>query len=218
MAVALQSIGVPAHPPSVAAITLAVGDGRLLVTDGLTYAAGEFIRINALDGTRYYHALAANFAAAAARLVNLGTPLATAHLAGAPVVQCLSLLDVEALDVGGWGNRLRISTAPEATGLVAPNTLATVTSATVITLTSPAGVEAGTVLEIADPATQLPIGDPVKVAAIAPNGQITLQGAGLTVQQQTLGLRVRSLEFRIEVRLLTRPDPAWTAKDACPEW
>jgi uncharacterized protein len=201
-----QAAGTPVRPTSVAAMAVPAGASRLLVTEGTGYIVDDIICVNAPDGTRYYHSLSAAFAAATATNITLNSPLANAHPAGSPVVQCLPLMTAQALDVGDWGNRVRISATMEATGLVAATTLSVVTSATDIRLGSPAGVEAGTVLEFFD--TGGTVGNPVKVSAITPHGRVTVQGAGLAPAQQVPGLGVRSREFRIEVRLLNRSDVA----------
>ena len=57
-------------------------------------------------------------------MVTLATALARAHAAGSAVVGRNPLVDVEALDAGIWGNRLRISIEDETPGLVTATTLA----------------------------------------------------------------------------------------------
>jgi hypothetical protein len=81
---------------------------------------------------------------------------------------------------------------------------------TTIRLASAAGVQPGTVLTFADPATGAPLGDPVKVSNVDRSAQnaITLAAPGLAPVQQVIGAVVSSREFRVTVRLLRRPDPS----------
>jgi hypothetical protein len=91
-----------------------------------------------------------------------------------------------------------------------------------IRLSSAAGVEPGTVLELLDPDTEEPVGALLKVAAInRSTGDITLTGAGLDATQQAAiaalsagtYLKVRSREFTLTVRLLRQPDPAMPSRN-----
>ena len=56
------------------------------------------------------------------------------------------LLNLQALDTGDWGNRLRVSVQDEPAGTVPRTTVTSVIDATHIRLASVAGVEAGTIL------------------------------------------------------------------------
>lgn len=216
-------LGTPAptagRQATVLAIGAVAGDTELYSTDGDGFVAGDLIRVTTLSNDVLFHTLVANATpltgANSPEMVSLKGAVARAHPAGSAVVGRKALLDVEALDAGEWGNRLRISVEDEAAGLVARTTLATVINATTIRLGSAAGVQPGTVLEIFDPATNTSLGAPVKVSAInrTANFTITLASAGLAVGQQVIGAVVRSREFSITVRLLRQPDPSTPSRD-----
>jgi hypothetical protein len=134
------------------------------------------------------------------------------------------LLLVQALDAGEWGNRLRVAVEDESPGLVSRTSLQAIINPTHIRLSSAAGVEPGTILELHDPVTDAPIGDPLKVASVdrAANFTVVLDGTGLSAAQQSaeaaavlLGkhLRVQSREFRLTVYLLRQPDPALPSRN-----
>ncbi len=187
---------------------LALADAGTANPAGEAYLAGDVVRITTADGGSAYYVLAQNAEAMNARPVELNVPLVHSHPAGAGVMGRQPLLNVQALDAGQWGNRLRVAVEEESPGLVAQTTLATVISATRFRLASAAGVEAGTLLEFSD-ANDNPVDTPVKVAGIdRATNDITLDAPGLTAAQQVVGLRVRSREFRITVYLLRQPDPA----------
>ena len=196
---------------------MSTGATEIVVTDGQNYADTEIVRLT-IGASVMYHRLTDNAtpltgagAAAADRplLVTLATALARAHAAGSAVVGRNPLVDVEALDAGIWGNRLRISIEDETPGLVTATTLATIVSPTTMRLASAAGVQPGTVLEFYD--ANGPVGDPVKVANInrSAGSTLTLAGTGLAPAQQVLGIGVRSREFRITV---SPPAPARSAR------
>ena len=219
----LTVVGAPAasagRQATVVAIAPQPGHSELYVTDGDSFAAGEAIRVTTSSGDVLFHTLTAAAlpmtgagAAAADRpeMVTLQTALTRAHPVGSPIAQRTPLLDVQALDVGQWGNRLRISVEDEPAGLVAGTTIATIVDPTTIRLASAAGVQPGTVLQLFDAATGAVVGEPVKVAAVnrAAGSTITLAGAGLSAAQQVVGTVVRSREFALTVLLLRLPDPA----------
>src|SRR6185312_14417067 len=146
--------------------------------------------------------------------------LERAHAAGSVFAVRKPLINVEALDAGAWGNRLRISIEDESPGLVSRSQIAAVVNPTHIRLSSVAGVEVGTVLELLDPLNgDAVVGPLLKVVFIdrTSNYTLTLQGTGLTAAQQTaqtnaIGagtrLGVRSREFRMTVLLMHQPDPS----------
>jgi hypothetical protein len=146
--------------------------------------------------------------------------LERAHAAGSVFAVRKPLINVEALDAGAWGNRLRISIEDESPGLVSRSQIAAVVNPTHIRLSSVAGVEVGTVLELLDPLNgDAVVGPLLKVVFIdrTSNYTLTLQGTGLTAAQQTaqtnaigVGTRlgVRSREFRMTVLLMHQPDPS----------
>lgn len=221
-----------ATPPTVnTAITAATvlvlaadqGAGTVLLSDGTGFAAGSFLSVTVPTGESFYHVV--NTATAAAPVeVTLQTPLERAHPAGSAVVGRDPLIEVQALDVGAWGNRLRVSVQDEPQGLVHGSTLKTIINPTHIRLSSPTGVEAGTILELLDPLNNNSVVEPpIKVVLLdrSANNTITLQSA-LTGPQQTAqanavlagkALGVRSREFRLTVSLLHQADPALPSRD-----
>ncbi len=129
-------------------------------------------------------------------MVTLATALARAHAAGSAIVGRNPLVDVEALDAGIWGNRLRISVEDETPGLVTATTLATFVNPTTVRLASAAGVQPGTVLEFYDPPTA-PVGDPVKVANVNRQAGSTLTIAGARPRTRTASARNRCAVARV---------------------
>ncbi len=190
-----------------------ISDGRPGAAPPNTFAANAIVRLTTATGGVFYHRLADDSAALDARPVELDAPLLRNHPAGAPVAGRAALFSVVALDPGAWGNRLRISVSDEETGLVSNTTLAQFGPATSIRLASAAGVEVGTLLEVAD-ATGAFTDPPLKVTAInRTTGDITLAGGGLLPGQQAIGRAVRSREFSLTVRLLRQPDPALPSRN-----
>jgi phage tail sheath protein FI len=189
---------------------------ELVLSDGNGFTEASIVRVTLGSGDTYYHALAANTNSPAARLIEVDRALEHAHVAGAAVVEREPILEVQALDAGRWGNRLRISIADERSSLVS-STIYDVIDRTHILLKSSVGVEAGTVFTLSDPATDAVVGDPIKVDDIdRTDYTITLAAPGLSWAQWAAaeaaepigGLRVRSHEFYLTVSLLSQPDPA----------
>jgi phage tail sheath protein FI len=216
----VQPLGAPSpvagRQATVLALPAVAGAQTLLVSDGDSLSTGDVIRLTTSSGDVTFHTLTQNSAAAAPEMLPLQTALARAHPAGSMLVERTAIVDVEALDAGIWGNRLRISTAQETPGLVSNTTLATMVNPTTIRLASAAGVQPGTVLEFFDAGTGVVLpGDPVKVRSINRSAQntITLAGTGLGPGQQVPGAVVRSREFSITVRLLRQPDPSVPSRD-----
>jgi len=201
----------PARPATALLIDADIGGASLPVTDGTGYAQNEFVRLTPAGGGQpLYHRLAANAVSLDARLVDLTVPLSRAHAAGAAVAERAPLLNLQALDTGDWGNRLRVSVQDEPAGTVPRTTVTSVIDATHIRLASAAGVEAGTILEVFNPADGAVVGDLLKVTDVnrAANFAITLDGAGISIAQSAPGLALRSREFRLTVYLFRQPDPA----------
>jgi hypothetical protein len=210
------------HQPATLVLGANRGDPALFINQDFAFTAGQMVLITTPSGRPWLHALSANAAAVAPKEFEMDSPLERNHELGALVVQRSSLIQVQAIDQGAWGNRLRISIEDEASGLVNGATLAAVNSTTEIVLSSPTGVEPGTVLELAGPLpTDATIGPLLKVSAInRSNGRITLSTplngvqmaafAGLPPGQR---LRVRSREFRLTAILLRRPDPLVPSRD-----
>jgi len=192
------------------AIPNAPGSGTVVVTDGTGFAVNDLVRIT-LSGEVSYH-WATAVAAVTPQLLTLTTTLARSHPAGSTIVERKPLANVEALDAGAWGNRLRISATDDDPGLVARTTLTNFT-ATTVTLASRSGVQPGTVLEFSNPLTGDVLGNPVKVRSVdRTTGNILIAGA-LSATQAVLGNLVRSREFTLDVVLLRQPDPATPSRD-----
>jgi uncharacterized protein len=203
-------------------LDLAAEGDKALVTNKTGFAAGNALRVTSPAGGIFYHVLKAIGTTPTPDTVELDAALVFNHPGGSPVVERSPLFDVEALDHGAWGNRLRISLEDESPGLVPPVDLTQFGPLTRIRLSSFAGVEPGTVLEFSVPDTDEVKGPRLKVAAInRANGDITLAGAGLDADQQAAiaalpagkFLKVRSREFSLTVRLLRQPDPAMPSRN-----
>jgi phage tail sheath protein FI len=204
-----------AAPATAVLLDVPRGGTAVAVTDGTGYAVNNVVRVTTSSGEVNYHRIAEAPEDLDARLVSLNVPLSRAHPAGAELVERSPLINVQALDAGAWGNRLRVSVEDETAGLVSRTSVATVVNANSIRLSSAAGVEAGTVLEVFDLATGAAVGDPLKVTSIdrASNYTITLAGAGITPAQSAPGLLVRSREFRLTILLLRQPDRALPSRN-----
>lgn len=200
------------------------GTEALLVNDGTAYANGEVVEFTLPDGTVIFHRLAADSATASPGEMELRAALTYGHDAGQPVLERELLLEVRALDAGGWGNRLLAGCRNEAQGLVsnaqvlAANPPPGPGMFSSLQLSSLTGVEPGTILEVLDP-DGAPLDLPFlkvrrvdrsnRVALLDPPG---LQAAHMTAhnnaQMTGQNLRVRSREFSLVVMLRQRPDPA----------
>ena len=191
------------------------GDAELYVTDANSFVSGETIRLTTAGGDVAFHRLTQNAVTVTPEMLTLQTALARAHPQGSTLVGRAPLFDIEALDAGMWGNRLRISLEDETPGLVSRTTLASFANPTTARLASAAGVQPGTILEFFDTATGATVGDAVKVSNVnrAANYALTLAGTGLGAMQQNIGLGVRSREFKLTVQLLRQPDPSTPSRD-----
>jgi phage tail sheath protein FI len=184
-----------------------------------------FARVTTPTGAVFYHRLVDTPTIHPAEIaVKMPPPavsaLERAHAAGGVVVARNPLIEVEAIDPGAWGDRLRIAIEDEAPGLVSRTLLTTIVNATHVRLASVAGVESGTILELLDPLNNdAVVGDPIKVVSIdrTTNYTLTLAGTGLSAAQQAAQaaavvahkqLGVRSREFRLTVLLMHQPDPS----------
>jgi phage tail sheath protein FI len=224
-----------ADPARQASYTLLDGNmqaKQLLVADGTSYAAGEIVRITLPSGDMHYHRIG-GASASTPGSIELDVALIRSHAAGNTLVVRQPLFVVRALDTGSWGNRVLISVAAEETGLLAR---AEVTAATAspgpgipstLRLTTVTGVEAGTVLELRDPADSARIGDFIKVKHIdrAANNLVVLDAPGLSAAHiaaftaaGAAGKRLvaHSKEFRLEVLLLPQPNPAVPIRNEVP--
>jgi phage tail sheath protein FI len=215
------------HPPTVntarqPAITLFLAQENsdsLIVNDGSNYAANEILRITLPAGTEYYHRLESNVIDLDPREVELTAAVDLSHEAGSPLIERAGLVQVQALDRGGWGNRLLVAVDDEESGLASRAELTEINPPLELRLTTVTGIESGTILELLDPITGNTIGPLLKVRAVdrAANNLITLDAPGL--QAVHIGahnaallagnqLHVRSREFNLTIFLLQRPHPA----------
>jgi hypothetical protein len=215
--VAMQAPVVDVSRPATTLALAAPADATtFIVTDGgaggSLFAAGDVVRI-ASGGGEFFHELAADARVAAARPIVFTHPFARPHAVGVPVAERAALLRVQALDSGAWGNRLRISVVDEDPGLVSRTPVVAALAPNRLRLGSPAGVEAGSVLELVDPAGAVLV--IVKVQAIdRATAEVVLDAAGNVLTPAQIGTLsavnhvARSREFRLTVRLLAAPDPS----------
>lgn len=209
------------RPASSIALEIPTGGTFVVLTDGgelpapNAIAANDIVRVRTPGGQVSFHRVSS--ATPVTELVpvpmRMNQTLNFNHEAGTEVVERQELIQVRAFDQGAWGNRLRVSVQDENPGLVSQTTLRTVVTPDQIRLASGAGVEAGTVLELIDPATEEPIDPPVKVIAVDRANNFTLRLAvaltpGQLAAQAIANLRVRSREFSLTARLLHQADPA----------
>lgn len=210
-------------PPSTLVFDVAGNAEMMILSHGTGYASGDHVRITTSGGEVEYHQIQAAPVALTPELVYVTKATEGQYSAGTIVAQRDPEALVQALDMGSWGNRLRISVQDEPVGLVSRTTLSgPPIGTTQIRLASPAGVESGTVLELLDPAKNDAVIDvPLKVDFVdrTANYLITLAAPGLTPTQMaaiaaaTTPLGVHSREFRLTVSLLHQPDPARPQKD-----
>jgi len=213
-------------PPTSLAINEAAGATNWVITDSTNYAHAplQSVRVTTPTGETFFHRIT-DVPAIQTAEISLAMPapanaaLERAHAAGSPVVARTPLIDVEALDAGSWGNRLRIAVEDEQPGLVSRTQLATIVNPTHVRLASVAGVEVGTILELHDPLNNdAVVGPLLKVDFIDRSTNYTLTlDAGLTAAQQAAQaaavgagkkLGVVSREFRLTVLLMHQPDPS----------
>ncbi|MBF6986233.1 phage tail sheath C-terminal domain-containing protein [Cupriavidus sp. IK-TO18] len=213
--------------PATLVLSPADGSDQLLVGDGTTYGAvlPEVVRFTTADGIAYFHRLDGAAANASPLEIELDDRLDFSHAAGAVVAERNRLFAVQALDAGGWGDRLMVAAADEASSLAAnANVLAAnpppgpgmFSSLQLATLT---GIEPGTILELLAPDGAPVAGAPLlKARAVDRASRLVLldppglQAAHMNAVNNALmaGLnaRVRSREWSLTVLLRQRPDPA----------
>ena len=203
-------------PPSVLEFNVSKGATLMITSDGVgKYAANDDIVITTPSDV-YYHRITSTVTALKPEPVTLLTnALSARHAAGSVIWQREPLVDVQALDAGMWGNRLRISVEDESQGLVSRTTLVFNNPPTQIRLASAAGVESGTILELLD-SNGVVVEPPLKVDFVdrTANYMINLAAPGLqpphlaAIAASLKPLPVRSREFLVTVRLLHQPDVA----------
>jgi phage tail sheath protein FI len=199
------------------------GSDQLLLSDGNGYTPPGFVRLTSSTGISFRRVTGLTDDPGTGgnevipQMIALDQPLDLAHPVGSPVVERRSMLNIQALDAGVWGNRLRVSIEDEGPGLVSRTDLLTIGLPTQARLASVSGIEPGTILELLDPVSGVPTGGPLKVNTVdRTSGDVTFAAGGLDPAQQAahvaaLGagrhLGVRSREFRLTVYLFRQPDP-----------
>lgn len=219
-----ETEAVGATHPTVLALAANTGDGLVVVTSG-AYVADSFVRITVPTGAVYRHEIG-SVPTISPGYVTIDTPLERPHPVGSPVVGRKGLIDVQALDPGAWGNRLRISVQDEPKGLVAQTPMTQMVSPTMIYLGSVAGVEPGTILEMLDPTgtTLVDPSNPLKVTLVDRTQNYAVHLDPLTalsaLQQAAINTAVapnypvvRSREFSVTVLLLVQPDLTTPSRD-----
>jgi len=206
--------------PETSVIAPAPADATgVAVLRGNGWVTNDFVRISGAAGTSINRLSAGAVALQSARLV-LVDPLDRQHAAGAVIVERAQLLGMQALDRGGWGNRLLVSVEDETSGLGTGASLTNLVSATELRVSSLSGIEPGTVLEVAHPNTGASV--LVKVVATdASQATARLLAPGLDAAAlTTLGAlgpgqryRLRTREFRLTVLLRRPPDPATPSRN-----
>ncbi len=166
----------------------------------------RLLRITLPDARVYLHRMVAA-AAEVVHEVPILTQFRVAHGAGAAMTSAARLLRVQALDLGAWGNRLRISLRRQNPPIVRTTVRDRVGNA--LKLSSSSGVEVGTILQVVD-ANGEPVGAPFKVERIDRQNsyELTFPAANPPDPAAAIGARVESVEFELTVRLLRQPDPA----------
>lgn len=217
----------PALPVPLLMFNTAENAEELYVENGAAYLSDQVIGITLPSGAIHYHRLNANAVPLSSMAeLELESVLNNNHDIGQPVVERNELLNVVALDPGGWGNRLRISIDDEERGLASSasvNMSLNIATPNQLHLDTLTGVESGTLLELFDPATGDAVGGLLKVSSVdrTANNLVTLDGnmidgdhiAAEAALDPDARLGARSREFSLTTRLLRRPDPAVPSRD-----
>ncbi len=201
------------HQASDSVVAAVAGSAEILLANGQAYAAADGVMVRPPGGAPSYHQVTGGAVPANTGMVVLGAGLQRTHEMGEPVVRRRALIAVAALDVGAWGNRLAVSVEDEPNGLAAHVRTTMLNPPLQVRLTNLTGIEAGTLLDVTNPATGATVAVKVRRTDVS-NTSVTLDAPGLdATAMAALGaiggpLEVRSREFRITVRLRRRPDPA----------
>jgi phage tail sheath protein FI len=197
----------PGRQPAFAYTGAAEGAAELLASDVDSYAAGEIVAVVPPSGGPSYHALSAVDNTLAGIEVEFNSALEHSHALGATLVGREALIEVFALDRGGWGNRLRVGVREPETPLVQARLTSSSAINPVIELSNYTGIEAGTVLEYFDPATGDTVGGLSSVMSVdRAAGEVQLAAVpDPAVTGSAVPLSVRSREFEILVYLLQGP-------------
>jgi hypothetical protein len=185
--------------------------GDTIYVSEVAWNPNDWVSISVPDGHSYLHQVTPAAIQPVPQSVAFPAPLAHGHAAGSIVAtKRAGLFDIEALDAGIWGNRIRVAVRDEEQGLVSGVKTLLAPASSKLQLTSANGVERGSVLEILDSQKQR-VGSLLKVIAVdRSDGTVTVDttSAPMSPQQLAAGLDVRSREFHLTVYLLRQPDPA----------
>jgi phage tail sheath protein FI len=219
----------PARQAAFLIVAAPAGATEAIVNDGTNYVAGDIAQLTLPDTTVMYVRINANATVLAPREIELSAALENGHDAGEVLVERAPLLEIRALDPGGWGNRLMVACRNELKGLVAATDVMNANPPpgpgmfSSLQLSSVTGAEPGTVLEMVD-ATGTPLALPLlKVRRVdRPTRLLLLDAPGLQPAHITAHanallagehVRVRSREFSLITMLRQRPDPAVPTRD-----
>ncbi len=207
-----HALAAPSRNVSALAVPAQRNGGELLLSNVgalATLAPTDTIQIQTAPGVFYYHGVTGPADALTPLVVTLMNPLGSSHAAGAAIVARAPMLEVEALDPGGWGNRLRVR-VEDSDPPVLRTTLRQVIDATHIRLLTSTGIEAGTVLEYSDPvgATTL-----TKVEVIDRQNDFLITLASALPGAAAAGHAVHSREFDLTAELMAQPNPAVPTRD-----
>lgn len=200
------------------ALAAAAGDLTAVVTEGTGWGLGEFARLVTPGGDIAFVRLTAASAAVTPATVRLTANLARSHTLGEPLAEREELFLVQALDAGGWGNRITLSAENEPRGLAGTRAVV-LTPPLQFSVESLTGLEAGSLIEMRNPANGNTILLKVRRVDRA-NTSVILDPPGLDAAAlAALGpivdpLELRSREFRLTVNLRRRPDPAVPSRNA----
>jgi hypothetical protein len=190
------------------------GSTSAIVTWFAGWTQGDIVQINLADGSVAYNTIAALPTAQGLEAVQLTSPVLRTHPMGSPVVSRSTLIKVQALDAGAWGQRIALAVQDESPGLVSRVQVVSLIGTTQLKLSSLTGIQPGSYLELLKPDGSLvDATKPLKVASVnVATTTITLDSALSGPQQTAIQLNsqvsVRSREFRLTVYLYRHPDPA----------
>ena len=181
------------------------GDAALVLVDSGSYGT-EIVRIEEIDSPGAEYHLPRRAMTPTLRLIT--RPLRENHPGdlSTPVLGRSEALKVEAIDMGRWGNRLRILTYEESSPCLRgtkPILPQTPGSSPTLTLRTTVGIEAGTILEFSDSDDRLIFRQ--KVTGVLPGNVVSFGPRGL-IHEVTDDMIVRSVEFAMTVEL-TRINP-----------
>jgi phage tail sheath protein FI len=217
----LPAAGTGPRAPSRVLLDADAGGDELVVSASANWVANDLLRLTATNGEVSYRRLFSNPLPSGSpglipSALTLGAPLIRTHGVGADVAVRESLFEVEALDAGAWGRRIRVAVGDEAPGLV-PRAIATPVGPSKVKLSTLTGVEPGTYLEMTDDEGNLiDEAAPLKVRVLdRANATVEFDAPMSVAQLGALGtatpahpILVRSREFSLRVMLYRQPDAA----------